>query len=83
MMSMATLRAKVMQGGRVEVVDRVDLPEGTELELDVIGPKDELDDMTEAEREALHASIERGLADMRAGRGRSAEEFLAELRQRR
>jgi len=40
---------------------------------------DELDDV---EREALHASIVRGLDEVRAGLGRPAEEVLAELRQR-
>ncbi|MEK7705770.1 MAG: hypothetical protein AAB426_12485 [Myxococcota bacterium] len=41
---------------------------------------DELDD---AEAEALHATIERGLEQMRAGLGRPANEIIAKLRQRR
>jgi len=40
----------------------------------------ELDD---AEAEALHATIERGLEQMRAGLGRPAKEISAKLRQRR
>jgi hypothetical protein len=44
---------------------------------------DEADELDESEREQLHQSIERGLADMRAGRGRPAKEVLAELRARR
>jgi predicted transcriptional regulator len=40
-------------------------------------------ELDEEERVRLHASIERGLAEMRAGKGRPAEEVLAELRSRR
>ena len=43
---------------------------------------DEGDDLDEAERARLHASIERGLGEMRAGLGRPADEVLAELRAR-
>jgi hypothetical protein len=44
---------------------------------------DEVDDLDEAEREKLHQSLERGIAEARAGQGRPAREFLAELRARR
>ena len=43
---------------------------------------DEGDDLDEAERARLHASIERGLSEMRAGLGRPADEVLGELRAR-
>lgn len=43
---------------------------------------DEGDDLDEAERARLHASIERGLGEMRAGLGRPADEVIAELRAR-
>ena len=41
------------------------------------------DDLDEAERERRHASIERGLAEMRAGKGVPAREVLDELARRR
>lgn len=44
---------------------------------------DQGDDLDEAERARLHASIERGLGEMRQGLGRPADEVLAELRARR
>ncbi len=44
---------------------------------------DEGDDLDEADRARLHASIERGLGEMRAGLGRPADEVLSELRARR
>jgi len=44
---------------------------------------DNADELDDAEREKLHQAIERGLADMRAGRGRPAREVLAELRTHR
>lgn len=40
------------------------------------------DEMDEEERARLHASIERGLVQMKAGQGRPADEVLAELRSR-
>ena len=41
------------------------------------------DDLDDAERARLHPSIERGLGEMRARRGRPVDEVLAELRARR
>jgi hypothetical protein len=43
---------------------------------------DEADELDDEERARLHAAIERGLAEMRAGKGRPAAEVLAELRRR-
>jgi hypothetical protein len=37
------------------------------------------DEMDAEEREKLHASLERGLAEARRGEGRPVEEFLAEF----
>ena len=44
---------------------------------------DSTDDLDDAEQERLHQSIEAGLAEMRAGKGRPAREVVAELRARR
>jgi len=82
-MGMATLKAVVRQG-RVVVDERVDYPEGTELELEVItSDDDDFDDLDEEDQAALDAVLQRSLVDMREGRTRPAEEFLAELRRRR
>lgn len=73
------MRAKV-QNGRVVIDEPTNLPEGTELELVVADPGDDLDD---DERARLHESIQRGLDDVRAGRTVPAEQVLAELRRKR
>ena len=70
--------AKV-RNGRLVVDTPTDLPEGAEVELVPIDGWDGLDD---DERERLHASIERGLDDLEAGRTVPAAEVLRELRQR-
>jgi hypothetical protein len=79
MLVMQRLKAVVGQGGAVVVRDRVDYPEGTELELDVHEPIDDLDD---EERAALEEAIAEGKADVAAGRTRPAEELIRELRAR-
>lgn len=60
---MHALTAKV-RNGRLVLDEPTDLPEGAEVPLQVIDP----DDLTDEERTALHASLERGLADVEAGR---------------
>lgn len=76
---MHELRARV-HNGRLLLDEPTDLPEGTVLYLVV---DDEGDDMDDAERAALDASIARGLEAARAGRVRSAADVLADLRARR
>lgn len=68
-------RARV-HNGRLVLNEPTTLPEGTELELAPADAGDELDD---AERARLHASLERGLADAKAGRTIPASELAAEL----
>ena len=75
---MPGLRARV-HNGRLLVDEPTDLPEGTVLDLVI---DDEGDDMDEAERAALDASIARALDAARAGRVRPATDVLAELRRR-
>lgn len=75
---MSGLRAKV-QNGRLILDEPTTLPEDTELELDVVDPGDELDD---AERALLHASLNRGLDEAKAGKTVPAEEVIAELKRR-
>ena len=56
------------------------LPEGTVLDLVV---DDEGDDLEPAEREALHAAIDRAMESALAGRVQPAEAILDELRAKR
>jgi hypothetical protein len=78
---MATLKAVVRGGRAVLVEDRVDYPDGTELQLDVRDPADELDD---AELAELDAALEAGQRDYAAtGEASSAEDVLKRLRSER
>jgi hypothetical protein len=71
-----TLKARV-RGGRLVMDEPVDLPEGSEIEL---VPAADNDDLADAERERLHASLRRAAEQFRAGLGISAEDALASLR---
>ena len=80
---MRALKAHV-RGGRLVLDEPTDLPEGEDVEL---VPLDEVlvsggDYLDVEERERLHASIERGLEDVRAGRTVDAEQVIAKLRAR-
>lgn len=70
---MRVVRANVRRG-RMIVDEPTDLPDGAEIELQ-LGDEDDLD---AAERAALEASIDRGIADAKAGRVRRAEHVLRE-----
>jgi hypothetical protein len=80
---MQPLKARV-HNGRLVLDEPTDLPEGQVVEL---VPLDEVlaeagDYLDEEERARLHASIERGIADMRAGRTVDGREVIARLRAR-
>lgn len=60
---MHALTAKV-RNGRLVLDEPTDLPEGAEVPLQLVDP----DDLTDEERAELHASLERGLADLDSGR---------------
>lgn len=78
---MATLKAVVRGGRAVLVEDRVDYPEGTELQLDVRDPGDELDAEELAE---LDGALEAGQREHAAtGKASSAEDLLNRLRSAR
>jgi hypothetical protein len=83
MLMMQRLKAVVGQGGAVVVRDRVDYPEGTELELEVheSEAEDELDD---EELAALDAEIDVRKREYEAtGKAYTAKESIAMLRARR
>jgi hypothetical protein len=76
---MSPLRARV-EKGRLVLDEPTTLPEGTVLDLVA---DDEGDDLTDAERRALHEALASSWRSADAGRLRSASEILDELRQRR
>jgi hypothetical protein len=80
---MRALKAHV-RGGRLVLDEPTDLPEGEVIELVALDEvlADGEDDLDDEERERLHQSIERGLADVRAGRTVDATEVIAKLRAR-
>lgn len=73
---MPTLRAHVRQG-RLLLDEPTDLPEGTEVELVQV---DARDDLAVAERQRLHAALERSEGDVSGGRLRPLDDVLADLR---
>jgi hypothetical protein len=81
--AMQPLKAHV-RNGRLVLDEPTDLPEGEVIEL---VPLDEVlasggDYLDDEERARLHASIERGIADVRAGRTVDGREVVARLRAR-
>ena len=81
MEAMGTLKAVVRGGRAVLVEDSVDYPEGTELELDIREPVDELDDKELVE---LDAALDAGQREYEAtGKTYSKEEVLTRLRANR
>jgi hypothetical protein len=79
MRSMQPLKAQVRNGHFV--IDEVtDLPEGTEVELQVVKVADPFADMALEERHELEEAIEEGARDFENGDHVGARDFLAELR---
>ena len=76
------LKAQV-RGGRLVLDEPTDLPEGSVIDLvpleDALADMDDLDG---EERARLHGSIDRGIADARAGRVVDARSLIAGLRAR-
>jgi len=74
---MQALKARA-KAGRLVFDEPTDLPDGAEVEVVVID-----DDLEPSQRAALHASLDRALADSEAGRGVDAFEYLRQYRSRR
>ena len=72
--TMHALKARV-ENGRYVIDEPAQLPEGAEVQLQVVDG----DDLDPEERAQLHAAIEEGLDDSEADQVISAEESLAEL----
>ena len=73
---MQGLKARVVNG-RIVVDQPTALPDGTELDLAIVEPGDELD---EGERAQLHAALADAWDSARAGKLSPAEELLRTLR---
>lgn len=69
-----------VEGGRLKVDEKTDLPDGTEVEMFVIDDDD--DGLDDAEREELHKVLEQSEEDVKAGRLIDAAEVLKGLRER-
>ncbi len=73
------LLTAVVRNGRLVLDEPTDLPEGTEVGLAVVDEPDEMDD---AERAALHASLRRSVAQAKAGQLVDNDVVLRKLRAR-
>ncbi len=76
---MQALKAHVRNGHFV-IDESTDLPEGTEVELQLVKVADAFADMAPEDREELEEAIEEGFRDFENGDHISAREFLAQLR---
>lgn len=76
---MGQLRARV-EKGRLVLDEPTTLPDGTVLDLVL---DDEGDDLSDADREALHAALTRSWESLSAGRARPGSAIIDELRARR
>jgi hypothetical protein len=82
---MMTLKAEV-KNGHLVLDEPTDLPEGTVVSLEVVQEEDPYAHLDErgdpfegssaAERSRPNASIDRGLAEMKAGKGRPLADFV-------
>jgi hypothetical protein len=73
---MQGLKARVVNG-RLVVDQPTALPEGTELDLTIVEPGDDLDDEESA---ALHAALAQAWESGRTGKSSPAEDLLRNLR---
>lgn len=76
---MSDLRARV-ENGRLILDEPTALPEGTVLDLVL---DDEGDDLSDADRQALHDALSKSAESASSGRVRAALDTIAELRARR
>jgi len=75
---MSLLRGRV-QGGRIVIQDPVDLPEGTEVRLDLVEQDDDGDQLDPEDRARLEAAIIKGRQEIVDGKGIPAEQVVSEL----
>jgi len=82
------VKAKVKNGHLVIIADKpTNLPEGTVVDLVAVEKEDPYahldadDELDDAGRAELHASLDRAMEQHKAGLGRPMKEFLEELKQ--
>jgi len=75
--SRLTTHRAIVRNGKATIDDLSRFPDGTEVEIAVIGDADEL---TVTELRELDAMLARSLEDEKAGRTRPAADLIAELR---
>jgi hypothetical protein len=75
-MAMGTVHGRV-RGGRIEVDEAIDLPDGTEVELEVL--VDVEDGMDEHQRAELHHDLREALLEAERGEDVPMEQVLADL----
>ncbi len=66
-----------VSGGRLQVDEPVDLPEGAQVELVIVDAEDGLDD---DDRAQLHAALDEAQAELSRGEGIPVEQVVAEAR---
>ena len=71
-----TLKGRV-RAGKVVIDEPLNLPEGSEVDLIVVDPGDDLDD---DERERLHATLVVAREEIERGEGVAAEDLIEALR---
>ena len=76
---MQALKAHV-RNGHIVIDEPTDLPEGTEVELQLVKAADTFADMASEDREELEEAIEDGFRDIENGDHVGAREFLGQLR---
>jgi len=69
----------VRQGGRIIVQDVIDLPEGTEVRLELVEQDDDSDQLDAEDRVRLEAAIGKGRQEIADGKGIPAEQVVSEL----
>ncbi len=79
---MEILQARV-KNGQLVLDEPTDLPEGTVVRIMVLDEDEDDDGLTDKQRAALHRSLERGIAQSRAGQSIDGAEFLAKIRGQR
>jgi hypothetical protein len=75
---MSLLHGRV-QGGRIVIQDVVDLPEGTEVRLELVEQDDNADQLDAEDRLRLEAAICKGRQEIAEGKGIPAEQVVREL----
>ena len=75
---MSLLHGRV-QGGRIVVQDVVDLPEGTEVRLELVEQDDDGGQLDAEDRARLEAAIRMGRQEIADGKGIPAEQVVSEL----